>query len=135
MDVSVIGTGYVGLVTGALFADRGNKVICVDNQPEIVDSLRQGKIHIFEPGLEEIVLRTVQQGDLSFTTDLPAAVRASKIIFLAVVTPSNDGDGSFNLDYIQAAAGQVGQALRGTMDFKVVVTKSTVPPKTYETLT
>src|SRR3990172_4701645 len=87
MNICVVGTGYVGLVTGAVFADLGNEVICVDNVEDKIDALRQGRMPIYEPGLEEMVARNVADGRLSFTTDLDAAVRHSVIVFITVGTP------------------------------------------------
>ncbi len=133
MRVAVIGTGYVGLVTGALFAQRGNVVTCVDINPAIVEKLNAGKIHIFEPGLEEIVAKAVSRKNLSFTTQISEAVESADIIFLAVGTPSEE-DGSFNLKYLDAAAKDVGVALSKASGFKVVVGKSTVPQGTSEIL-
>ena len=96
MNITIVGTGYVGLVTGALFADRGNCVTCVDINQEIVDKLNRGEVHIYESGLKDVVAINVQNNNLSFTTNLNDAVNNSEIIFLAVGTPSNE-DGSFNL--------------------------------------
>lgn len=131
--ISIIGCGYVGLVSGALLADRGNKVICVDNNPEIIENLNSGKIHIYEPGLEEIIKRNLDTENLSFTTDLDKAVHDSNIIPLTVGTSSNDGN-SLNIDHIKAAARDVGRSLHNTSRFKVVVGKSTVPQGTYKIL-
>ncbi|MBT4539727.1 UDP-glucose/GDP-mannose dehydrogenase family protein [Candidatus Woesearchaeota archaeon] len=133
MKLSMVGTGYVGLTTGALFADRGNQVTCVDTNSDLVKQLCEGNIHIFEPGLENIVQRNVSNGNLNFTTDIGSAVRDSNVIFLAVGTPSN-GDGSFSLEYLKQAAKDIGKELNGTTDFKVVVGKSTVPQGTSETV-
>ena len=119
-----MGTGYVGLVTGTLFADRGNHVICVDNNSQLIDNLNQGKIHIFEPGLEKLVEENARRGTLKFTTHTDEAVSASDIVMLAVGTPSGN-DGSFNLKYL---------TLNKTSGFKVVVCKSTVPQGTSEIL-
>jgi UDPglucose 6-dehydrogenase len=130
MRLAIIGTGYVGLTTGALFADRGNKVTCVDNNENVVEGLKRGEVHIFEPGLKEIVIRTTSSKDLSFTTDLSGAVKDAEIIFLAVGTPSND-DGSFNLKFVEQAARDVGRAIKNTGGFKIVVGKSTVPQGTH----
>lgn len=130
MDISVIGTGYVGLVTGALLADRGNKVTCVDINPEIVASLNSGRVHIFEPGLENVVARNVERGNLTFTGDINEAVEKSRVHFLAVGTPS-DTNGAFNLRYVLQAAEDVGRALHEAEGFNVVVGKSTVPQGTY----
>ncbi|MBU0461230.1 MAG: UDP-glucose/GDP-mannose dehydrogenase family protein [Nanoarchaeota archaeon] len=133
MNICMIGTGYVGLVTGTLFADRGNDVVCVDKNEQLIDRLNAGKIHIFEPGLEDLVHRCVKRGNLSFTTDISGPVADSGIIFLAVGTPSRE-DGSFNLDYLKEAARDVGRALWNSAGFKVVVGKSTVPQGTYRIL-
>ena len=134
MKLSMIGTGYVGLITGSLFADRGNNVTCVDVNQELIESLQQGKIHIFEPGLEQIVSRNIQNGNLQFSTSTQETVESSDITFLAVNTPSNPS-GSFNLDYLTQAARDVGEALKTTSGFKVVVGKSTVPQGTHKILT
>lgn len=131
MNIAIIGTGYVGLVTGALFADRGNKVICVEKNKDILSVLTSGKVHIFEPGLEPLVLRAKARGDLSFTDSIQSAIADAHIIFLAVGTPSRE-DGSFNLSYFQAAAEEVGNALATAKGFKVVVGKSTVPQGTWK---
>lgn len=133
MKISVIGTGYVGLVTGALLADRGNEVVCVDNNPHIVANLNQGKIHIFEPGLEEIVKINHQRGNLTFSTELAPAVRDADVTVLAVGTPSRE-DGSFNTLYLEQAAKDVGIALGEASGFKVVVVKSTVPQGTWKSV-
>jgi UDPglucose 6-dehydrogenase len=123
MKVAVIGTGYVGLVAGACFADSGNKVICVDKDGAKVDALRQGIIPIFEPGLEQLVKRGVAEERLSFTTDTSRAVADADVIFMAVGTPSLP-NGQPNLQYLEAASREVG---RGIRSYKVIVNKSTVP--------
>ena len=128
MKIAVIGTGYVGLVAGTCFAENGNKVVCVDVNPAKVEALRGGKIPIFEPGLEEMVLRNVQTGRLSFTTSTEEAVVASEIIFIAVGTPQ-DEDGSADLRYVLTAAREIGKAMNGP---KIIVDKSTVPVGTAE---
>jgi UDPglucose 6-dehydrogenase len=133
MNITIVGTGYVGLVTGALFADRGNCVTCVDINQEIVDKLNRGEVHIYESGLKDVVAINVQNNNLSFTTNLNDAVNNSEIIFLAVGTPSNE-DGSFNLEYLKKAASDVGEALVNASGFKVIVCKSTVPQGTYNLL-
>jgi UDPglucose 6-dehydrogenase len=133
MNITIVGTGYVGLVTGALFADRGNCVTCVDVNPEIINQLNQGQVHIYEAGLKDIVARNIQNNNLSFTINLNDAVKNSDLIFLAVGTPSNE-DGSFNLDYLKKAASDVGEALMNASGFKVIVCKSTVPQGTYKFL-
>ena len=123
MKISVIGTGYVGLVTGVVFSDLGNEVVCVDKLEEKVARLRAGEMPIYEPGLEELVLRNVEEGRLSFTTDLEDAVRTSEIIFICVGTPPGE-DGSTDMSQVEAAA----RGIAAAMDrYKVVVNKSTVP--------
>ena len=128
MNICVVGTGYVGLVTGAVFADLGNEVICVDNVEDKIDALRQGRMPIYEPGLEEMVARNVADGRLSFTTDLDAAVRHSVIVFITVGTPPKAG-GQADLSWVEAVARQIGRAMER---YTVVVTKSTVPVGTGE---
>jgi UDPglucose 6-dehydrogenase len=123
MNICVVGTGYVGLVTGAVFADLGNEVVCVDNQPEKVALLQAGKMPIYEPGLEEMVDRNVADGRLSFTTDLRAAARRSLIVFIAVGTPAR-ADGQADLDAVEAVAREIGQCMER---YTVIVNKSTVP--------
>jgi UDPglucose 6-dehydrogenase len=123
MHIAVIGTGYVGLVTGACFAEFGVDVICVDVDAEKVDKLNQGIIPIYEPGLDKIVEKNVAAGRLHFTTDLKMAVGRSLVIFLAVGTPPRD-DGAPDMSYYQQAAKDVANAING---YKVLVTKSTVP--------
>ncbi len=128
MNICVVGTGYVGLVTGAVFADLGNDVICVDNDHPKIDSLKAGRMPIYEPGLEEMVTRNVGDGRLSFSTELGAAVRQSDVIFIAVGTPSKES-GETDLSQVEAAAAEIG---RGMDRYKVVVNKSTVPVGTGE---
>jgi len=123
MHVAVIGTGYVGLVAGACLAETGNDVVCTDIVEEKIARLNAGEIPIYEPGLEELVARNVRSGRLTFTTDIPEAVRASEIIFIAVGTPP-DEDGSADLQHVLDAARTIGQAMNGE---KIVITKSTVP--------
>lgn len=124
MDVAVVGTGYVGLVTGACLAEIGHRVICVDNNRAKVESLQQGHIPIYEPGLEPIVRRCTESGRLHFTTDLQAGVEASEIIFIAVGTPALP-TGDPDLRYVEAVAREVGQHL--DQRYRVIVNKSTVP--------
>lgn len=124
MRVAMIGTGYVGLVSGACFADFGHDVICVDKDKSKIDQLENGKIPIFEPGLEDLVAKNVEAGRLSFTTDLAEAVPSADAVFIAVGTPSRRGDGFADLSYVYAAAEEIAQASDG---YTVVVTKSTVP--------
>ena len=128
MNICVVGTGYVGLVTGAVFADLGNEVVCVDNAVEKIDALCRGRMPIYEPGLEEVVARNVADGRLSFTTDLDAAVRHSVIVFITVGTPPKEG-GQTDLSAVEAVARQIGRAMER---YTVVVNKSTVPVGTGE---
>ncbi len=123
MRICVIGTGYVGLVTGACLAENGNDVWCVDVDQEKVDKLQMGQIPIYEPGLEEIVKRNVAQGRLRFTTELKEGVANSLFIFIAVGTPPN-GNGSADLNFVYGVAREIGQAMDS---YKIIVTKSTVP--------
>jgi UDPglucose 6-dehydrogenase len=123
MNVCVIGTGYVGLVTGACFAEFGVQVTCVDNDAEKIAALDRGEIPIYEPGLDAVVSRNVGQGRLSFTTDTVEAIRSSLVVFIAVGTPPND-DGSTDLRYVEQVAREIGRTLDS---YKVIVTKSTVP--------
>ena len=128
MNIAVIGTGYVGLVTGACFAEFGLKVNCADNDEKKVELLKQGKMTIYEPGLEELARRNMATGFLRFTTDIDEAIRNSLVIFIAVGTPSQ-ADGSADLSYVDAVSEAIARNLTG---FKVVVTKSTVPVGTGE---
>src|ERR1700733_100215 len=123
MKIAVVGTGYVGLVLGACLAENGNRVMCVDKDESKVATLKAGKMPIYEPGLEEIVRRNTQEERLSFTTDLPSAVRASEIVFIAVGTPQGE-DGSADLQHVLGVARAVGRAMTR---YTVVVDKSTVP--------
>jgi len=123
MNLAVIGTGYVGLVAGTCFAETGNDVVCVDIDEEKIATLHAGKVPIYEPGLEEMVRRNAEDQRLSFTTDLPSAVKKSQIIFIAVGTPQS-ATGHANLNYVEATAREIGKAMNG---FKIIVTKSTVP--------
>jgi len=123
MKITVIGTGYVGLVTGTCFAETGNKVTCVDIDKAKVDKLTSGQITIYEPGLEKIFLRNTKEGRLVFTTNLEDVLEASEIIFLALPTPPG-ADGSADLKYVLGVADQMGKLMKG---YKVVVNKSTVP--------
>ena len=126
MKIAVVGTGYVGLVVGACFAESGNDVICVDNDAAKIDALRSGRIPIYEPGLDELVERNQGAQRLAFTTDLAQAVRASPIVFIAVGTPA-DKDGSADLTHVLGVAREVARAMNG---YTVIVAKSTVPPGT-----
>ncbi len=124
MKIAMIGTGYVGLVSGACFADFGHNVCCVDKDAAKIDGLLAGKMPIYEPGLEALVATNVAAGRLSFTTDLAAGIAGADAIFIAVGTPSRRGDGHADLSYVHAAAREIGENLTGDA---VVVTKSTVP--------
>lgn len=130
MNITVIGTGYVGLVSGVCFAELGNKVICVDNDPGKIDTLNSGGIPIYEPGLKELAAANRTAGNLSFSTDLPGAVRQSDIIILAVGTPPLP-TGEANLTYIDQAALEIAEAMNG---YKIIAVKSTVPVGTNERL-
>jgi UDPglucose 6-dehydrogenase len=123
MNCTVIGTGYVGLVTGACFSEFGVNVVCLDNDKSKIDALKRGEIPIYEPGLDDLVARNVSADRLSFTTDAPAAIRGALVIFIAVGTPPTD-EGGTDLRYIELVAREIGQNLDG---YKVIVTKSTVP--------
>jgi UDPglucose 6-dehydrogenase len=123
MKICVIGTGYVGLVAGTCFAESGNNVICVDVDETKIASLQKGSIPIYEPGLKELVLRNVEEGRLSFTTDLDKAVKSSLINFIAVGTPPDD-DGSADLSNVLGVAREIGRSMDS---FKIIVDKSTVP--------
>ncbi|AVT82917.1 UDP-glucose dehydrogenase family protein [Rhodopseudomonas palustris] len=124
MRITMIGTGYVGLVSGACFADFGHQVTCVDKDAGKIAALHRGEIPIYEPGLDELVAANVKAGRLDFTTDLTAPVGEADAVFIAVGTPSRRGDGHADLSYVYAAAKEIAAALKG---FTVVVTKSTVP--------
>lgn len=123
MNVCVIGTGYVGLVTGTVFADLGNDVICVDHDQKKVDNLKKGIMPIYEPGLEEMVLRNMEDGRLTFTTSTAEGVKKSAVIFIAVGTPPRE-DGSTDLSYVEAVAKNIAAAIT---EYKIIVNKSTVP--------
>ena len=123
MNVCVIGTGYVGLVTGACFAEFGVNVVCVDKEAEKIAALEAGEIPIYEPGLEDLVERNVREQRLSFSTDTGTSVRNALVVFIAVGTPAAD-DGSTDLTAVEAVAREIGRAMDS---YKVVVTKSTVP--------
>ena len=124
MRIAMIGTGYVGLVSGACFSEFGIDVACVDKDAAKIAALQAGKIPIYEPGLEELVERNAKAGRLTFTTDLAAAVAGAEAVFIAVGTPSRRGDGHADLTYVFAAAEEIAKALTG---YAVVVMKSTVP--------
>jgi len=124
MRITMIGSGYVGLVSGACFADFGHDVICVDLNADKIEALRQGRIPIFEPGLDVLVSENSKAGRLTFTTDLAGSVAGAEVVFIAVGTPSRRGDGHADLSYVHAAAAEIARAVSG---HTVIVTKSTVP--------
>ncbi len=124
MRVAMIGTGYVGLVSGACFSEFGVDVVCVDKDDSKIATLEAGKMPIYEPGLEDLVAKNVEAGRLSFTTNLPDAVKNADAVFIAVGTPSRRGDGHADLSYVFVAAKEIAEAVDG---YTVVVTKSTVP--------
>ncbi len=128
MNVAIVGTGYVGLVTGVCLAERGNRVYCVDNNPAVVEKLSTGEITIYEPGLEDIYHRNLKKERIEFSGDLEAAVLRSQVVFLCLPTPP-DEDGSADLKYILAVADQIGKILADNpgAGYKVIVDKSTVP--------
>lgn len=124
MKITMIGAGYVGLVSGVCFADFGHDVVCVDKDEGKIAALKKGQIPIFEPGLDHLVASNVAAGRLNFTVDLKTAVAASDVVFIAVGTPSRRGDGHADLSYVYAAARDIAANLQG---FTAIVTKSTVP--------
>ncbi len=124
MKIAMIGTGYVGLVSGVCFSDFGHDVVCVDKNPEKIEMLERGEVPIFEPGLQQLMAKNVAAGRLSFTTNLVAAVVDAEAVFIAVGTPTRRGDGHADLTYVMAAAEEIAQAVTG---YTVIVTKSTVP--------
>jgi UDPglucose 6-dehydrogenase len=124
MQIAMIGSGYVGLVSGACLADFGHNVVCVDVDKEKIETLNRGGVPIFEPGLPELITGNMRAARLSFTCDLPRSVAAAKAVFIAVGTPSRRGDGHADLSYIYAAAKEIAAAITG---FTVIITKSTVP--------
>ena len=128
MNIAVIGTGYVGLVTGTCFAETGNHVVCVDNNREKVKKMHEGVVPIYEPHLDSLFHRNVEQKRLSFTTNLAEGIRDAQIIFLALPTPPGD-DGSADLSYVIGVAGEIGKLLTG---YKIIINKSTVPVGTAE---
>ncbi len=124
MRIAVIGTGYVGLVSGACLSEFGHDVVCIDKIADKIEALRHGKIPIFEPGLDQVVSANVAAGRLKFETEITAAVRAADAVFIAVGTPSRRGDGHADLSYVYEAAREIAKSLEG---YTVIVTKSTVP--------
>ncbi|HPF89971.1 MAG TPA: nucleotide sugar dehydrogenase, partial [Flavobacteriales bacterium] len=128
MNIAVVGTGYVGLVTGTCFAETGNHVVCVDINTEKVQMMKDGKVPIYEPHLDVLFERNIRQGRLRFTTDLAEALEKAQIVFLALPTPPGE-DGSADLSYVLKAAGDIGKIMKHYM---VLVDKSTVPVGTAE---
>ena len=128
MKLTIIGTGYVGLVTGTCFAEVGHHVICVDNNEAKMKLLQSGGIPIYEPGLEEMVKKNVASGRLSFTSSTAEGVEKSDVVFIAVPTPPQE-DGSVDLSFIEKVAREIAAAMNG---YKIIVDKSTVPVKTGE---
>ena len=124
MHIAVIGTGYVGLVSGVCFSDFGHDVVCVDKDPTKIAKLEKGEVPIYEPGLDALMAKNVDAGRLTFTGDLAAAVKGAEAVFIAVGTPTRRGDGHADLTYVMAAAEEIAQNLT---DYTVIVTKSTVP--------
>ncbi len=124
MKIAMVGSGYVGLVSGACFADFGHEVVCIDKDPAKIESLQNGIMPIYEPGLAELVAANVKAGRLTFTTDLAQGITAASAIFIAVGTPSRRGDGHADLSFVHAVAAEVGRNLKQPA---VIVTKSTVP--------
>ena len=131
MNIAVVGTGYVGLVTGTCFAETGNHVVCVDINAEKVRMMKEGKVPIYEPHLDVLFERNIRQGRLHFTTDLAEALEKAQIVFLALPTPPGE-DGSADLSYVLSAAADIGKLMK---DYKVLVDKSTVPVGTAEKVT
>lgn len=131
MNLTIIGSGYVGLTTGTCFAEMGHHVICVDNNAEKIRTLQSGSIPIYEPKLEELVKKNVAVGRLEFSPSIADSIAESEVIFIAVPTPPNT-DGSVDLTYIEKVAREIAQVLQPGMGYKVIVDKSTVPVKTGE---
>ncbi len=128
MDICIVGTGYVGLVTGTIFAHKGHNVICIDKEEDKIQMLEQGRMPIYEPGLEEMVKKNVAEGRLKFSTDIKKGVSNSRIIFIAVGTPPSE-DGRADLSYIEQVARQIARHMN---EYKIIVEKSTVPVQTGE---
>ncbi len=124
MRIAMIGTGYVGLVSGVCFSDFGHDVVCVDKDASKIGRLEKGEVPIYEPGLDTLLARNVAAGRLSFTQDLKAAITGAEAVFIAVGTPTRRGDGHADLTYVMAAAEEIAKA---ATDYLVIVTKSTVP--------
>ena len=124
MNISIIGTGYVGLVSGVCFADFGFNVTCIDKDKDKIEGLKNGQIPIYEPGLEKILKKNIKAKRLSFSSDLNAVVKYSDIVFIAVGTPSRKGNGHADLSYVLNATEEISKAIDG---YTLIVTKSTVP--------
>ena len=124
MKIAMIGTGYVGLVSGVCFSDFGHEVVCVDKDPRKIDMLERGEVPIYEPGLDVLMNKNVEAGRLTFTLDLDRAIEGAEAVFIAVGTPTRRGDGHADLTYVMAAAEEIAKAAK---DYIVIVTKSTVP--------
>src|SRR5260370_37458974 len=124
MRIAMMGTGYVGLVSGACLADFGHQVTCIDKENQKVAALRRGEMPIYEPGLEDLVRSNVRQGRLKFTTEVAGPVRQADAVFIAVGTPSRRGDGHADLSYVHPPAREIADAVEG---FTFVAHKSTVP--------
>ena len=124
MRIAMIGTGYVGLVSGVCFSDFGHEVVCVDKDAKKIERLKAGEVPIFEPGLEDLLAKNTAAGRLSFTTDLAEALNGAEAVFIAVGTPTRRGEGHADLTYVMAAAEEIARTAKG---YVVVVTKSTVP--------
>ncbi|MCI5113166.1 MAG: UDP-glucose/GDP-mannose dehydrogenase family protein [Marivita sp.] len=124
MKIAMIGTGYVGLVSGVCFSDFGHNVVCVDKDPRKIEKLERGEVPIYEPGLDALMAKNVEAGRLSFTLDLATAIDGAQAVFIAVGTPTRRGDGHADLTYVMAAAEEIAKAAK---EYVVVVTKSTVP--------
>jgi len=124
MKIAVVGTGYVGLVSGVCFSDFGHEVVCVDKDADKVARLKSGEVPIYEPGLDELIAKNTEAGRLSFTTDLTEALEGAEAAFIAVGTPTRRGDGHADLTYVMAVAEEIAQTAN---DYIVIVTKSTVP--------
>src|SRR6187399_1536003 len=123
MKIAVVGTGYVGLVTGTCFAETGNHVTCVDINEEKIAQMKRGEVPIYEPHLDLIFERNIKQGRLQFTTSLEEGIKGAQVIFLALPTPP-DGDGAADLKFILQVADELGDLIK---DYKIVINKSTVP--------
>jgi len=130
MNLAVVGTGYVGLVTAACFAEMGNEVCCIDINPHIIDNLRNGRIHIHEPGLDVMVKRNTEEGRLTFTTDLTDGIAQALFVFNCVGTPPR-ADGSCDLSYVRNVGEKIGNVLE---EYKIIINKSPVPVGTADEL-